>query len=83
MFTAHLELINRLKSTIPAFAYLYNKYERLEKEIAHCELSRKNGHDVLCPKTFLMLKQEKKVLHGEIYKILKKIKIEDALIQSS
>lgn len=82
MFTAHLHLIQRLQSTIPAFAYLYNKYEKLEGEIASYELNRSNGSDLFCPETFLLLKQEKKVLHGEIYKILRKIQMDEAFAQA-
>ena len=40
MFTEHLDLISQLKSKIPAFAYLYNKYEKLEQEI---------GVESICP----------------------------------
>ncbi len=77
MFTAHLDLISELKSKIPAFAYLYNKYEKLEQEIAHHEFHRKSGSDLYSSDTLIFLKQQKKELHDEIYKLLKKIQMDN------
>jgi uncharacterized protein YdcH (DUF465 family) len=79
MFTAHLELISQLKSKIPAFAYLYNKYEKLEQEIAHFESYGKNGSELDFSNTLIFLKQQKKELHDAIYKVVKKIQLDNNL----
>jgi len=73
MFTKHLDIIDNLKTNNPAFAYLYKKYEKLEEEIARFENDKKIGGEIFCSKTFQKLKQEKRILHTEIYMILKKI----------
>lgn len=83
MFTAHLDLISQLKSKIPAFAYLYNKYEKLEQEITHYESYGKNGSEMYCSNTLIFLKQQKKELHDEIYKVVKKIQMDNHLHESS
>lgn len=82
MFTAHLDLISQLKSKIPAFAYLYNKYEKLEQEIVHHESHCKSGSDLYSSDTLTFLKQQKKELHDEIYKVLKKIQMDSKFHQS-
>lgn len=80
MFTAHLDLISDLRTKIPAFAYLYNKYEKLEQEITHHELHLKSASDLYCSDTLIFLKQQKKELHDEIYKLVKKIRTDNIFI---
>ena len=82
MFTAHLGLISHLKLNIPAFTYLYNKYEKIEQEIAHHEFHRKSGSDLYSSDTLIFLKQQKKELHDEIYRLLKKIQVDNKFHQS-
>jgi uncharacterized protein YdcH (DUF465 family) len=83
MFTARLDLMSQLKSNIPAFAYLYNKYEKLEQEISQYELQLKSATDLNCRDTLIFLKQQKKELHDEIYRLVKKIQTDNSLYQSA
>jgi uncharacterized protein YdcH (DUF465 family) len=73
LFTKHLELINTLNASTPAFAYLYKKYVQLEEQIALLESDKAIGGELFCPKNYQKLKHEKRALHQEIYLIIRKI----------
>ena len=73
MFTKHLDLVDNLKTNNPVFGYLFKKYERLEEEIARSERDKKMGAKTFCPKALQKLKQEKRILHTEIYLIVRRI----------